>query len=191
MGGMVERGVRISDPRVMRALSHPARIEIVEYLNDTGKAVTATECAEIVGLSPSATSYHLRELAKYGLVEQAPSRGDGRERLWQSVSPTLRIDPADGEPAAQQAAAALADLYLTRDLERVREWFARMDEEPEEWRRIGSIHGSRLLVTAEELEGLAAKVSELIDPYRIRGRQENAPEGARRVAFNLAMFPED
>jgi DNA-binding transcriptional ArsR family regulator len=67
--------MRVTDPQVMRALAHPARIEIVEYLNDTGAAVTATQCAGRVGLSPSATSYHLRELAKYGLVEQAPSRG--------------------------------------------------------------------------------------------------------------------
>ncbi|GAA0524739.1 winged helix-turn-helix domain-containing protein [Paractinoplanes ferrugineus] len=187
---MAERGVRISDPRVMRALSHPARIEIVEYLNDTGKAVTATECAEIVGLSPSATSYHLRELRKYGLVEEAPSRGDGRERLWQGAAGGLRIDPEDGGPAAQDAAATLADLYLTRDLERVREWFARRDEEPEPWRHSGTIMGARLLLTADELAELAGRISELVDPYRMRDRQEKAPEGARRVALNLAMFPE-
>jgi DNA-binding transcriptional ArsR family regulator len=190
MGGMAEHGIRVSDPRVMRALSHPARIEIVEYLNDTGKTVTATECAGIVGLSPSATSYHLRELAKFGLVEQAPSRGDGRERLWRGVAKGLRIDPDDAEPGAQAAARVLADLYLTRDLERAREWFTRMDAEPEEWRKVGTIQGARLLVTAVEVEELAAKIAELIEPYKMRDRQGNAPEGARRVAFNQTMFPE-
>jgi DNA-binding transcriptional ArsR family regulator len=54
----------ITDPQVMRALAHPARLTIKEYLASTGEAVTATGCAEIVGLSPSATSYHLRELAR-------------------------------------------------------------------------------------------------------------------------------
>src|SRR3982750_5031446 len=93
-------GVRIRDPRVMRALAHPARIEIVEYLNSTGAVVTATECAGMVGLSPSATSYHLRELARYGLVEQAPSRGDGRERVWQSPGTGLRIEADQREPGA-------------------------------------------------------------------------------------------
>ena len=95
---------RITDPQVMRALAHPARIEIMEYLASTGAGVTATECAEIVGLSPSATSYHLRELAKYGLVEQAPSRGDGRERVWRSASagcePGQRCRPA-GDPGGR------------------------------------------------------------------------------------------
>src|SRR4051794_8221064 len=98
MGGMTDARtdgggqVRVSDPQVMRALAHPARIEIVEHLSDTGQPVTATECAALVGLSPSATSYHLRELAKYGLVEQAPSRGDGRERLWRGTGTSVQID---------------------------------------------------------------------------------------------------
>src|SRR5690349_25088817 len=95
-GGMAEQGsgagARITDARTLRALAHPARIEIVDHLSTTGASVTATECAELVGLSPSATSYHLRELAKYGLVEQAPSRGDGRERLWRAVNASLRIE---------------------------------------------------------------------------------------------------
>ena len=72
-----------------RALAHPARIAIVEHLNNTGAVVTATEAAALVDLSPSAISYHLRELAKYGLVEQAPSRGDGRERVWRSTGTGL------------------------------------------------------------------------------------------------------
>jgi DNA-binding transcriptional ArsR family regulator len=138
-------GVRITDPRVMRALAHPARIEIVEYLNDTGAAVTATECAGMVGLSPSATSYHLRELAKYGLVEQAPSRGDGRERVWRSVGTGVHIDadPAEG-PDTRAASHALIDMYLSRDLARVRQWVERQDDEPAEWRGASAMMGQRL-----------------------------------------------
>lgn len=64
--------VTISDPQVMRALAHPARMAIMEHLGTLEGGATATECAEIAGLSPSATSYHLRELAKFGLVQQAP-----------------------------------------------------------------------------------------------------------------------
>src|SRR3954451_18284500 len=109
-------GVRVSDPQVMRALAHPARIEIIDYLNNSGAVVTATECAGMVGLSPSATSYHLRELAKYGLVEQAPSRGDGRERVWRSTNSGLRIDADLEQPGARAATQALVDVYLNRDM---------------------------------------------------------------------------
>ena len=183
--------MRIGDPRVMRALAHPARIEIVEHLNDTGTAVTATEAAAMVGLSPSATSYHLRELAKYGLVEQAPSRGDGRERVWQSTSSGLRIDADLDEPGARAATQALVDVYLHRDQERLREWIKRQPDEDPEWRDAGTIMGQRLLITADELKEINAKVRELVEPYRMRERQETAPATARRVSVSYASFPED
>lgn len=175
----------------MRALAHPARIEIVEYLNDTGAAVTATECAGMVGLSPSATSYHLRELAKYGLVEQAPSRGDGRERVWRSTGTGLHIDadPSQG-PDARAATHALIDMYLNRDLARTRNWIDRQDGEPAEWRDASTLMGQRLLLTAEELRDLSRQIRELVEPYRLRERQNSAPEGARKVALSYMAFPE-
>lgn len=185
-------GVRVSDPRVMRALAHPARIEIVEYLNDTGAVVTATEVAGMVGLSPSATSYHLRELAKYGLVEQAPSRGDGRERVWRGATSTgLQIDADMAQPGARAAAQALVDLYLNRDLDRMRNWIAKQPQEPKEWADAGTIMGQRLLLTADELQQLNQRIRELTDPYRMRDRQGEAPEGARRVSVSYAAIPED
>jgi DNA-binding transcriptional ArsR family regulator len=193
-GGMAEGsgggGVRVSDPRVMRALAHPARIEIVEYLNDTGAVVTATECASKVGQSPSATSYHLRELAKYGLVEQAPSRGDGRERVWRSTSTGLRIDADMEQPGAHAASKALVDMYLNRDLERIRSWVERQPEEPEEWGRSGTIMGQRLLLTWEELREVNEQVRLLMEPYLLRSRKDDAPEGARRVTVSYSAIPE-
>ena len=78
--GMPGNPVELTDPRMMRALAHPARIAIWAHLGLHGPA-TATECAEIAGLSPSACSYHLRTLARYGFVEEDPdSAADGRER---------------------------------------------------------------------------------------------------------------
>ena len=77
------------DAAVMRAMAHPARLALLEHLRNGGPA-TATECAGVVSLSPSATSYHLRALARAGLVEAAPGRGDGRERLWRIVGRALR-----------------------------------------------------------------------------------------------------
>jgi len=183
-------GLRIADPRVMRALAHPARIEIVEYLNDTGLSVSATEVAGMVGLSPSATSYHLRELAKYGLVEQAPSRGDGRERLWRGKAHSLRIDPDPGESGAQAASEALVDLYLQRDHARALAWLARQAEEPSEWREVATIMGQRLLVTVDEMRAINDKVRALVEPYQVRKRQAAPPPGARRVTVSYSSMPD-
>ena len=183
-------GMRIADPRVMRALAHPARIEIVEYLNDTGAAVSATEVAGMVGLSPSATSYHLRELDKYGLVEQAPSRGDGRERLWRGKTHSLRIDPDLDEPGAQAASEALVDLYLHRDQARAAAWLARSAEEPQEWREAAAMMGQRLIVTVDEMREINEKVRALVEPYAIRKRQADPPAGARRVTVSYSAIPD-
>jgi len=187
-GGVADSN-RISDPRVMRALAHPARIEIVEYLNSTGEVVTATECARMVGLSPSATSYHLRELAKYGLVEQAPSRGDARERVWRSTGSHVHIAGLDQEPETVAAERSLVNLYLDRDARRLEEWLDRQEQEPVEWQEASAIMGNTLLMTAEELKSLAEKVRDLVEPYQLRTRRADPPAGARQVRVNYLAFP--
>lgn len=182
---------RITDPQVMRALAHPARIGILEHLsaNDTG--ATATECAALVGLSPSATSYHLRELARYGLVEHAPGRGDARERVWRSVSRGWRVEGDPETPDAVVAEHALVDTYLTRDFGRIRQWFAVEHDAPQQWRDASELLGSVLLLTADELRAVNAAVHEAIAPYRRRQRLTNPPDGARTVAVHYATFPID
>jgi DNA-binding transcriptional ArsR family regulator len=190
-GGAEPRRVTIRDPQVMRALAHPARLTIMEHLSTTGEAVTATSCADIVGLSPSATSYHLRELARYGLVEEAPSRGDARERLWRSAVQSWQLDlRSDATPETQAAEETLIDVYLARDFERVREWVRRARSEPKQWQDAAIISGPLLLMTAEELMALNAAVRELFEPYRRRARVANPPEGGRIVAIHYAALPQ-
>ncbi|MFC6018713.1 ArsR/SmtB family transcription factor [Plantactinospora solaniradicis] len=184
-----QRPMMISDPQVMRALAHPARLGIMEHLTSTGAAVTATECAEIVGLSPSAVSYHLRELAKFGLVEQAPSRGDARERLWRTSVGSWGVEAGqDASPEARDAEATLIEVYAARDLQRVRDWVRRSRDEPKEWYDAATISGPVLMLTAEELTALNEAVRELTKPYRRRDRVD-PPEGARPVMIHYAALP--
>jgi DNA-binding MarR family transcriptional regulator len=143
----------------------------------------------MVGLSPSATSYHLRELAKYGLVEQAPSRGDGRERVWRGTSAHVSIAGEDREPETRAAERALVSLYLDRDARRLEEWLDRHDEEPVAWQQAGGIMGSTLLMTVDELTALSEKVRELVEPYQLRTRRASPPDGAREVRISYTAYP--
>lgn len=191
---MAEQGndrsnVRVTDARALRALAHPARIEIVEHLNVSGSTVTATEMAGLVGLSPSATSYHLRELAKYGLVEQAPNQGDGRERRWRSTGSSLWIEGDDNQPEAVAAQRSLIDLYLNRDRQRVLDWLDRQQGDTVEWREASAMMGQQLLVTAAELTKINEQVRALMEPYRVRERREDAPAGSRQVVVQYLTFP--
>jgi len=102
--------LRITDARMLRALAHPARIAILEHLALDGPA-TATQCADVAGLSPSACSYHLRALARFGFIEPAPDgAADGRHRPWQTR--VLGIDY--GDPGSSGAMLA-AEHTLTQD----------------------------------------------------------------------------
>lgn len=179
----------ISDPQVMRALAHPARIAIMEYLNGREGGGTATECAEIAGLSPSATSYHLRELAKFGLVEQAPSRGDARERVWRAPNPSVMVDAGrEAGPEARAAERALVEAHAARAMERTRDWLRRAGDEPAEWYDVALFNDALLLLTAEELAEVNEAVLALLRPYHPR-RRTDAPPGARTVAVQYRTVP--
>ena len=75
-----ERPRELTDPKAMRALAHPVRLALLEAFADTD-TLTATEAGERVGESPANASFHLRQLAKYGFVEEADG-GTGRRRPW-------------------------------------------------------------------------------------------------------------
>lgn len=187
-----QQRITITDPQVMRALAHPARLAIMEELGTGGRALTATEAAEVAGLSPSATSYHLRALARYGLVEEAPSRGDARERVWRSTVHSWQVDPGQSaDPETQAAEGALIDVYLSREVERQRAWLARAGGEPPEWYSAAVMSESTLLVTAEELTAFNAEVLRLLEPFKRRHRIADPPEGARTVVITLKAVPTD
>ena len=57
-------------------MAHPVRLRLLAELADLGQA-TATELAERTGESPANCSWHLRQLARYGFIEEAES-GAGR-----------------------------------------------------------------------------------------------------------------
>jgi DNA-binding transcriptional ArsR family regulator len=180
---------RINDPATMRALAHPARLELLEYLSLAQDGATATECAAVVGLSPSATSYHLRALAKVGMIEEAPGRGDGRERVWRASHRQFSVgsDP-DAGPDELAAEIAMVEAFLARQNEKVRKFFARQQSEPREWYDLATITDQTLALTADELRELLARVDALVAPLRRRDRPQ-PPEGARSVSFQIRALP--
>ncbi|MGC9668247.1 ArsR/SmtB family transcription factor [Planosporangium sp. 12N6] len=182
--------LQIRDPQIMRALAHPARLAILDALA-TGQTGTATQFAQVVGLSPSATSYHLRALAKYGLVEEAPSRGDGRERVWQRAGGGFRVEVAPTDPPeVWDAERTLVDAMLARDESQVRRWAQAAPSDDPDWYAASRFNRSHVLVTAEELQQINEAVEKVLEPYSFM-RRLNPPEGARPVAVNYRAFPID
>ncbi|KAB8193794.1 helix-turn-helix domain-containing protein [Nonomuraea phyllanthi] len=90
----MEEQYRISDPRVLKAVSHPLRVRLLGLLRIEGPA-TASELARKVGESSGSTSYHLRELFKFGFIEEDPEQRDGRERRWRARHTYTSWDAAE------------------------------------------------------------------------------------------------
>jgi DNA-binding transcriptional ArsR family regulator len=180
----------LSDPKAMRALAHPARLAILNRLGVDGSA-TATEVAEIAGITPSAASYHLRMLAKYGFVEDAPPRGDGRERLWRATAKRVAIGVAPGDQPDVREAKNLLIRAVRRDADsEVERALAAAAQEPDEWRDVTRFDRTLLRLNATEMARLSEEIEKLLAPYRARyRRQEDAPPGARVAEAQVNLFP--
>jgi DNA-binding transcriptional ArsR family regulator len=187
--GMPGNPVMLTDPKMMRALAHRARIAIWSYLGLHGPA-TATQCAEVAGLSPSACSYHLRTLAKYGFVEEdRESAADGRERPWRVRLLAFNMEGSPDAPAAWRVASQLLVENLREAAEEVRvRYLDRKSEYPADWQRASGEVFSAAHVTPAELDELRAKVLEILDQYLRLDPAERSP-GALPVQVMFDLFP--
>ena len=178
---------RITEPEALEALAHPLRLALIDHLMADGPA-TASACARAVGDTPSNCSYHLRILAKVGLVDEVESE-DGRERPWRAL--ITGFDPdvdADG-PMTPQAAKLVA-VSLQHDQRMVRDYIARRDEVPRRWRSADVYSIYTLRLSPQELRELTAKLDALIRPY-IAATREDAPRGSALVHLGLQAFRKD
>jgi DNA-binding transcriptional ArsR family regulator len=182
--------VKLTDPRAIRALAHPARLAVIDELY-SGRELTATECAEIAGLSPSAMSYHLRSLEKVGIVERAESTGDGRERPWRSAGSYLQVDSTSGGAGELAASAALGSTVLRRTVELFDDYLARRSSEPPEWLDAVEASYGQVWLTADEAKEIGEQFVELAAKYRGRKERGQRPATARRMRVAVMLFPSD
>ena len=106
---------KLTDPEVMRALAHPARVELIETLLREGP-LTATAAAAILDDSPGNMSWHLNVLAKYGFVEEAEG-GRGRARPWRLVNLGTEFTEEDDNPELNMAAETMSRVIIDRNRE--------------------------------------------------------------------------
>jgi len=151
---------------------------------------TATECADVAGLSPSACSYHLRALAKYGFVEEVSSTGlDRRHRPWRARVIAMSVGQDPDRPEAARAAGRLLVESLQARVEELRaDYLDREDEYPGEWQRAAGTSQDVLHVTAAELTEIRNRIARILADYR-RLSPQDQPPGARRVHAMVDFLP--
>ena len=181
---------RLTDPRALRAFTYPVRLALIGLLRTEGP-LTATRAAELLGESSGTCSFHLRQLAKYGFVEEAEG-GTGREKPWRATAQLTDVPTATDDPELAAAGGHLRSVLAEQYFARLARWLASSHEEPAQWQAAAQFGDRLLYITAEELEELGARFAALLDEYLDRlVRPELRPEGARRVAYLQFAFPDD
>ena len=127
----------------------------------------ATEAAERIGETATTCSFHLRQLAKYGFVEEAGG-GRGRQRPWRLVRLGVRIPPLRDSAEWTAAAEELERVMVARYLERFEHWMRFRHGYPEEWRSAAASSERILFLTLQEFKAFGAEVRSLLDRHAER-----------------------
>ncbi len=173
----------------MRALAHPDRLSILLFLL-SARSRTATECAAEVGISPSACSYHLRELERFGYADRVEASDDGRTRPWRAAAIGFSVgnDWSDPSPAARAARHAIGSAELIENHRLAHRYLDAVDSLDARWQNATDFHTFELVVTAEELAELNEQVARLLRPYRAPIRTDS-PGDAAEVHVVYQAFP--
>jgi DNA-binding transcriptional ArsR family regulator len=179
---MTDRPPReLNDPKALRGIAHPVRVRLLEEL--IGGPATATELSERIGESPANCSWHLRQLAKYGFVEETGG-GIGRQRPWQLVIQEKHFASSEADEDLRIATTSTIRLLAAREYESLRAWFRTMHGEPVAWRDSAFVTQNAGWCTPAELAQVAEEVSAIIDRFVHRiNDPASRPPGARPVRF--------
>jgi predicted ArsR family transcriptional regulator len=180
--------IELTDPRALRAVAHPIRLQLVGLLRREGP-LTATKAGELLGESPASASFHLRQLAKYGLVEEAGG-GRGRERPWRATALFTSWPGASRDPELSAASELLSRVVAERYFEQLMRWIDQRADEPPDWQD-AEVFGDRMLyLTSDELVELGRDLDALLERYEGRtAAPELRPKDGRLVTFIRAAFP--
>ncbi|MEV4540597.1 winged helix-turn-helix domain-containing protein [Micromonospora echinaurantiaca] len=182
--------VKLTDPTALRGYAHPLRMTLVGLLRQHGP-MTATQAAARLGESVPSCSFHLRQLAKYGLAERVPG-ADARERPWRATAQVTSWDDASDDPVLRAATDELTATQLAQYTRRAEEFLARRADEPTAWRAVTGFSDMTLHLTPDELGELTRRIDALLAEYEDRitdpGRR---PTGSRKVSLiQLALLPD-
>jgi predicted ArsR family transcriptional regulator len=164
---------------------HPVRAALLELIGREG-VITATGAARELGGSTGLYSFHLRQLARHGMIEEAPA-ARGRVRPWRLAAPGAARAP-EPQPGPVSDAELSAVARGLED-ESYRRWLEQRDAAPGPWRR-DEAFSQVVYLTPDEMAGTAEVIRALIAQYRHReDRPATRPPGAAPVAVVTRLFP--
>jgi DNA-binding transcriptional ArsR family regulator len=184
-----EQPQELTDPLAMRALAHPLRLTLLRELSERGPA-TATQLAGRAGVSVPSASYHLKQLAKYGFVEDAEPPERGRDRPWQARRRGIRWSAGADQPADFVAASRLLrDQFTAHALTSLHAYWQAEDKYPREWQEAAFVAADMAMMSPQEVDELSGQLRALVARFRDRQPHER-PAGALPVRLFVFGVPD-
>jgi DNA-binding transcriptional ArsR family regulator len=157
---------------MLRAIAHPVRNRILTELAASGP-MRAADLARELDLPANQMSFHLRQLAKYGLVEEDPDAGrDRRDRVWRPVSPdgvTVNLGELEKEPGGQAASTVYRQYAAAWARHVVDAAYSDDRRDPDTYRTVTE---QAVRLTTQEAQELAGELDDVITRWmdKTRGR---------------------
>lgn len=184
-----ERFQRIDDARMLRAIAHPLRNRILAEL-EAGGPMRAADIATRIDVPANQASFHLRQLAKYHLVEEAPELArDGRERVWRSASPSgwaINLHEMEKEPEGA-AAVAVYRRHASADAHQFVDQIYRRAQDPDVHVMVSD---QPIRLTREEARELGTALNDLVEEWRARTAGQEGDRRTQRLFIMMQPYDE-
>ena len=180
--------VHVRDPQALRALTHPLRLRLIGLLRTEGPS-TATLLGRRLGESSGATSYHLRELARYGFVAEEEGRGTGRERWWRAQHRITHWEVEDFTEEGSEVVDELNRHIVALRGQHLQAWLEQQSQLDQAWDGAAELSDWALRLTPEEARQLSREVGEVIDRWS-DARVDRGPSAETEVVrVHLDVLP--
>ncbi|WP_167760866.1 helix-turn-helix domain-containing protein [Geodermatophilus sp. DF01-2] len=185
-----EPSIDVHDPRVLRALAHPLRNALLGLLRSEGPS-TASKLGQRLGESSGSTSYHLRQLAALGFVEEVPG-GSARERWWQARHRSTRwqTDEVIERPGGREVVEEFTHLSLSMQRRMLAAHAEQREDLDPEWRDATSLNDWGLHLSPAAARELAEELNGVLRRWRAEREERAQPLVSVLVdVFRLGEYP--
>ncbi|WP_454293508.1 winged helix-turn-helix domain-containing protein [Salana multivorans] len=182
----LERRVQVG-PDALKAMTHPLRMALYAELQRR-RSATASELARALGESSGQTSYHLRQLERFGFVEDDPDRPRGRERWWRAVGFDLDSPELFADPTTAASARGIIHRIVAERAQVLTAWADTLT--PEDAERHSQVMAAATLdLTRDERMALVEELMAVLDRHSSAVRGRTAPPDAQRTRVHLDVVP--
>ncbi|SFE91611.1 helix-turn-helix domain-containing protein [Blastococcus tunisiensis] len=180
------QAIDVHDVRALRALAHPLRMSLLAALRSDGPS-TASRLADRLGESSGATSYHLRQLAGFGFVEEVPGEGTGRERWWRAMHRSTRWSSEEllAQPGGREVVDELSDRIVAHQRRMLAAFATEREDLDDDWRAASSLNDWALRLSPARAGELAGELNAVVQRWRDTQEEPDQP----LVHVLLDLFP--